>query len=67
MLFRSSRSTAKERLKALVEGENKAKPFSDEQLAKLLAEDGISISRRTVAKYRTELGIGGAFFRREDH
>jgi len=62
-----SRSTAKERLKALVEGENKAKPFSDEQLAKLLAEDGISISRRTVAKYRTELGIGGAFFRREDH
>lgn len=61
-----SRGTAKERLKALVEGEDKTKPFSDEQIAKLLAEDGISISRRTVAKYRTELGIGGVFFRREN-
>ena len=38
----------------------------DEQLAKLLEAEGMAISRRTVAKYRMELGIGGAFSRREE-
>ncbi len=60
-----SRNTIKERLKVLVETENRKKPYSDEQLVKLLGEDGIEISRRTVAKYRTEMGIGGAFQRKE--
>lgn len=61
-----SRNTVKSRLKALVDRENKKKPYSDEQLAKLLEDEGMAISRRTVAKYRMELGIGGAFSRREE-
>lgn len=61
-----SRNTVKSRLKALVDQENKQKPYSDEQLAKLLEAEGMSISRRTVAKYRMEMGINGAFQRREE-
>lgn len=61
-----SRNTVKTRLKALVDREDKKKPYSDEQLAKLLEEDGMPVSRRTVAKYRMEMGIGGAFKRREE-
>lgn len=61
-----SRNAVKAELKRLVEKENKKRPYSDEQLAKLLEEKGMAISRRTVAKYRTELGIGGAFQRREE-
>ena len=60
-----SRNAVKDRLKALVDGENKQKPYSDDQLAKLLKDEGMSISRRTVAKYRTEMGILGTFQRRE--
>ncbi|WP_122638995.1 MULTISPECIES: RNA polymerase factor sigma-54 [unclassified Romboutsia] len=37
--------------------ENKDKPLSDDKLAKILNEEGINIARRTVAKYREELGI----------
>ena len=44
--------------------EDKKKPFSDERLAQLLEGDGILVSRRTVAKYRMELGIGGVFQRK---
>ena len=41
------------------------KTVSDEQLAGLLQDAGMPISRRTVAKYRMELGIGGAFQRKD--
>lgn len=61
-----SRNAVKTRLKALVDQENKQKPLSDEQLSKLLGSEGMSVSRRTVAKYRMELGIGGTFQRREE-
>ena len=60
-----SRNAAKECLRLLVDGEDKSKPLSDEKLVLLLREQGIDISRRTVAKYRTELGIAGAFARKE--
>lgn len=60
-----SRNAVKDRLKELVDGENKQRPYSDDQLAKLLKDEGMAISRRTVAKYRTELGIPGTFQRRE--
>ena len=48
---------AKQSIQELIAGENEAKPYSDQQIADLLCEKGIRISRRTVAKYRTELGI----------
>lgn len=60
-----SRNAVKAKLKELVGQEDKSRPCSDEQLARLLEESGMPISRRTVAKYRMELGIGGAFQRRE--
>ena len=50
-------SQVKTRLKELVDQENKQKPLSDQKLSELLAEEGMEISRRTVAKYREELGI----------
>lgn len=48
------------RMKELVDGENKKKPMSDRELTEKLVEEGIQISRRTVAKYRESLGIPGA-------
>lgn len=60
-----SRNAVKAKLKELVAAEDKKKPWSDEQLAGLLQDAGMPISRRTVAKYRMELGIGGAFQRKE--
>lgn len=53
-------------LKQLIDGENKAKPYSDQKLVTLLSEKNIKISRRTVAKYREEMGIKGTFERKQD-
>ncbi len=44
-------------LKELIESEDTCKPYSDQRLCELLQERGIRIARRTVAKYRTEIGI----------
>ncbi|WP_414842017.1 RNA polymerase factor sigma-54 [Enterococcus saccharolyticus] len=52
-----STNDVKHRLQALVDAENKAKPLSDQKLVDLLNEEGIDISRRTVAKYRDLLKI----------
>ncbi|HAD97161.1 MAG TPA: RNA polymerase sigma-54 factor [Cryomorphaceae bacterium] len=45
--------------------ENKRRPLTDEKLAKLLKEKGYPIARRTVAKYREQLGIPVARLRKE--
>ena len=44
-------------LQDIIETEDRQKPYSDEVLGKLLAEKGYPIARRTVAKYREQLGI----------
>ncbi|MDR2520628.1 MAG: RNA polymerase factor sigma-54 [Bacteroidales bacterium OttesenSCG-928-I14] len=44
-------------LKSCIETENKKKPFTDENLTKLLKRKGYNIARRTVAKYREQLNI----------
>ncbi|MEW5921933.1 MAG: RNA polymerase factor sigma-54 [Bacillota bacterium] len=54
----------KQKLRELIEGENRSVPLSDHQLAERLREEGIKISRRTVAKYREELEIPASFMRR---
>jgi RNA polymerase sigma-54 factor len=41
----------------VVEGENKQKPYTDQQLVAVLAEKGFNIARRTVAKYREQRQI----------
>ncbi|MCI9603500.1 MAG: RNA polymerase factor sigma-54 [Ruminococcus sp.] len=46
----------KERIRALIAGEEK-KPLSDQKLAEKLAEEGITVSRRAVAKYRIQMNI----------
>ena len=52
-----SSKSIKEFIKELVEDEDERKPLSDQIMVKRLKEKGINISRRTVAKYRDELGI----------
>ena len=52
-------------LREIIEEENKKKPYSDRLLGEKLAERGITISRRTVAKYREEEGIADASGRKE--
>ncbi len=54
----ASSKEVKEAMKMIVDGENKKKPLSDQQIAVILKEKhGYNISRRTVAKYRDQLGI----------
>lgn len=48
---------AKTLLRTLIDGEDKKKPLSDQKLAQLLEAEGVALSRRTVAKYRDEMGI----------
>jgi len=54
----------KDKLKTIVDSENKQKPYSDDHLAQLLKKEGYPIARRTVAKYREQLKIPVARLRR---
>lgn len=60
-----SADSVKERLRAIMDGENKQKPLSDRELTELLVAEGLQISRRTVAKYREAMGIAGASGRKK--
>ena len=53
----ASPDAAKALLKKLIAGEDKKKPLSDQKLCELMAAQGCTLSRRTVAKYRDELHI----------
>ena len=55
----------KARIKAEIMAENPAKPLSDQKISDLLAEEGLKLSRRTVAKYREQLGISGSSRRKK--
>lgn len=44
-------------IKKLISAENRKKPLSDSKIAELISEQGINVARRTVAKYREEMGI----------
>ena len=55
----------RERLKEIIESENKKAPFSDDKLAELLNSEGIHIARRTVAKYREQLKLPVARLRKQ--
>lgn len=56
----SSTDDVKQRLKKIIDQENKQKPLSDQKIVDLLKAQGIELSRRTVAKYREQLGILGS-------
>jgi len=53
-----------DRLKGLVDAEDKSRPLADDRLSELLKAEGFPVARRTVAKYRIALGIPGSSERR---
>lgn len=52
------------KIKKLIEEEDSYNPITDDQVVKILAKDGIRLSRRTVAKYRDQMHIPGSRERR---
>jgi RNA polymerase sigma-54 factor len=60
-----STTIIKSRIHEIIENENKAKPLSDSKIELMLKEEGIKISRRTIAKYRDELSIPNTVLRKE--
>ena len=57
----TSSNHAKAAIELLVKNENKQKPLSDQDIVHMLEDrSGIKISRRTVAKYREQLGIASS-------
>ncbi|MGM9767790.1 MAG: RNA polymerase factor sigma-54 [Candidatus Cryptobacteroides sp.] len=52
-------------LQECVENEDKHKPLTDDQLVTLMNEKGYKVARRTIAKYRDQLGIPKARMRKE--
>jgi RNA polymerase sigma-54 factor len=54
----------KRKVKKLIEEENPRHPLTDDQLAAMLQAQGIQLTRRTVAKYREDLGIPSTHQRR---
>ena len=53
----TSRNTVKDLIARFISAEDKSSPLSDSKLVKILADEGIDLSRRVVAKYRAELCI----------
>jgi RNA polymerase sigma-54 factor len=49
--------SVKEEIRKIVSTENPKKPYSDSDIVDLLTKSGVSIARRTVAKYREMMGI----------
>jgi RNA polymerase sigma-54 factor len=52
-----SAESVKDRIRSIVGKEDSKKPLSDQQIAKMLADEQVDIARRTVAKYREMMGI----------
>ena len=61
----ASSKRIKARIQEMVDSEDRKKPLSDQDIAARLKEDGFSVARRTVAKYRDQLGILRARMRKE--
>ena len=55
----------KKELQAIIDNENKSKPFTDDELTKKINEKGYPIARRTVAKYREMIGAPVARLRKK--
>ncbi|MBO4431723.1 MAG: RNA polymerase factor sigma-54 [Bacteroidaceae bacterium] len=54
----------REMLQEFVDKEDKMNPYSDDKLVELMKQKGVTLARRTVAKYRTEMGIPSVNSRR---
>ncbi len=60
-----SSTSVKDTIRKIVSEEASRKPLSDQHIAEMLKREGITIARRTVAKYREELGIPSQIQRRK--
>lgn len=60
-----SANSVKATIEEIISSEDKAKPMSDEAIVKQLQDRGIEIARRTVAKYRDQLGLPTARMRKQ--
>ncbi len=56
--------TLKRRVKRMIEEENTAHPLTDDHITRILQSEGIQVTRRTVAKYREDMGIPSTHHRR---
>ncbi len=54
----------KRKVKRMIEEEDATQPLTDDQISKILRESGIMVTRRTVAKYREDMGIPSTHRRR---
>jgi RNA polymerase sigma-54 factor len=54
----------KRRVKKLIEEEDPSRPYTDEQITRILQSQGIQVTRRTVAKYREDMKIPSTHQRR---
>jgi RNA polymerase sigma-54 factor len=61
----ASSKKIKARIQELIEKENRSRPLSDQEIGEILKRDGFYVARRTVAKYRDQLGIFSARMRKQ--
>ncbi|MPM52122.1 RNA polymerase sigma-54 factor [bioreactor metagenome] len=60
-----SQESVKNMIKEIINNEDKHIPFSDREISELLQKKGVTVSRRTVAKYREAMEIGGTCLRKD--
>ncbi|NER81568.1 MAG: RNA polymerase factor sigma-54 [Leptolyngbya sp. SIO1D8] len=60
-----SSTSVRAKIKRFISAENPQKPLSDSKIASLLADEGIKVARRTVAKYREGMNIASSSERRQ--
>ena len=60
-----SYNSIKERIREIVDAEDKSKPLSDEDIVAKLVDSGLKVARRTVTKYRKQLNIPSSRKRKE--
>ena len=60
-----SSTSVRAKIRKLIGAENPGKPLSDSKIANILAEEGITVARRTVAKYREAMNIPSSSERRK--
>jgi len=61
-----SSTAVRAKIRKLVGGEDPGKPLSDNQIAEILSKEGITVARRTVAKYREAMKIASSSDRKRD-
>ena len=59
-----SATSIKFKIKKLIENEDPSNPVSDDRIVEILAKEGITVARRTVAKYRKLENIPSSFARK---